>query len=94
VIERSENLKAEPALAGSARTLFTYELRRDGRVISTLEGKQSDSGTFVETVVFPVGDDPGLAGISRSFPFPSAEIARRFADDALVAFEYLNCSLA
>jgi hypothetical protein len=44
--------------------------------------------------VFPPGDNPGTAGISRSFPFSSAEIARRFADEALVAFEYLNCSLA
>jgi hypothetical protein len=94
VIDSSANLLAEPPTAGTARTLFTYELRREGRIISTLEGKQSDSGAVVDTVVFPPGDNPGTAGISRSFPFSSAEIARRFADEALVAFEYLNCSLA
>ena len=84
----------EPAQAGSTRSLFNYEVRRDGRVIATLEGRQSAEGTTVETEVFPASAAAGEPGITRPFAFGSTEHARRFADEALVAFEYLNCSIA
>ena len=61
--------------------------RRDAR------GQQSADGTTVETDVFPVTATPGEPGITRPFAFGSTEHARRFADEALVAFEYLNCTV-
>ena len=89
----SDALGVESAQAGSTRSLFTYEVRRDGRVVATLEGKQSAAGATVETEVFPVTDAPGAPGVTRPFTFGSTEHARRFADEALVVFEYLNCTV-
>jgi len=83
----------EPAQAGSTRLLFTYEVRREGHVVATLEGKQSAEGTIVETEVFPLSSVRGEAGLTRPFTFGSTEHARRFADEALVVFEYLNCTV-
>ena len=65
--------------------------RRDGRVVATLQGHDSGDGVNVDSEVFPVtaaDDEPGL---KRTFSFPSPDHARRFVDDAIVAFEYLNC---
>jgi hypothetical protein len=84
----------EPAQAGSSPSLFRYEVRRDGRVVATLEGRQSSAGTVVETAVFPLSRAHDEAGLTRPFTFGSTEHARRFVDEALVAFEYLNCSVA
>jgi len=90
----SESLESAAAHAASGRSLFAYEVRRDGRVVATLKGQQTATGTIVETAVFPVTaphDDPGL---TRPFTFGSADHARRFADEALVVFEYLNCTVS
>lgn len=90
---RSEK-RVEPVSAGSTRLLFTHEVRREGRVIATLEGEQSSEGTTVKTEVFPITDAPGEPGIVRPFTFGSSDQARRFADEALVTFEYLNCTVS
>ena len=92
-ISPSDGIWAEPTEAGAVRSLFTYEVRRDGRVLATLEGLQAGSGTTVQTEVFPVTGTKGEPGIPRPFAFGSAEQARRFADEALVVFEYLNCTV-
>ena len=92
-ITPSDTLGVESAQAGSTRSLFTYEVRRDGRVVATLQGQQSTAGTTVETEVFPVTSAPGKPGLTRPVTFGSTEHARRFADEALVAFEYLNCTI-
>jgi len=77
----------------SARSLFDYEVRREGRVVATLHGLQTPAGATVETSVFPVGTNPGEAGLTRPFAFGSVEHARRFADEAVIVLEYLNCTL-
>jgi len=89
----SNTLGVEPAQAGSTRSLFDYEVRRDGRVVATLQGRHSAAGTTVETEVFPITSAPGEPGRTRPFTFDSIEHARRFADEALVALEYLNCTI-
>lgn len=75
----------------SGRALYSHVIRRDGRIIATLQGMESGEGVNVESEVFPVtaGDDE--PGLKRTFSFPSREHALRFVDDAIVAFEYLNC---
>ncbi len=85
---------AGPPQAGPVSPLFAYELRREGRVVATVEGKKTVDGAVVETVVFPVDQSAGGQGVPRSFSFGSTEHARRFVDEALVTLEYLNCSLA
>jgi hypothetical protein len=93
VSRSSSDKKAEPTDAGPTRSLFAYEVRRDGRVVATLEGRQSDAGTTVETEVFPSGGARREEGISRPFTFGTPDQARRFADEAVVVFEYLNCTI-
>lgn len=92
-VEASNPPEVEPASVGSVRSLFDYEVRRDGRVIATLRGQHSGQGSVVETEVFPITTAPGEPGMTRPFAFASTEHARRFADEALVAFEYLNCTI-
>ena len=43
--------------------------------------------------MFPVTQAAGEPGVTRPFVFTSLDHARRFADEALVAFEYLNCTV-
>jgi hypothetical protein len=85
--------RPEPAVAGSERSLFKHEVRREGRVVATLAGVQTSTGATVETEVFPLSAANGEAGLTRPFAFGSTEHARRFADEALIVFEYLNCSV-
>ncbi len=89
----SESERVGSAVVGSTRSLFDYEIRRDGRVVVTLHGLQTPTGATVETSVFPVTAPHGDAGLRRPFMFGSVEHARRFADEAVVVFEYLNCTL-
>jgi hypothetical protein len=79
---------------GLARALFEHDVRREGRLVATLRARQGPSGVVVESEVFPVTQAPGSPGIPRPFPFASFDQARRFAEDALVAFEYLDCTVS
>ena len=89
----SDTLRVESAVTDSTHSLFSYEVRSGGRVVATLEGRQSTAGATVETEVFAVTSAPGEPGLTRPFTFGSVEHARRFADEALVVFEYLNCTI-
>ena len=48
---------------------------------------------IVEAEIYPVGRPPGRSAGARPFSFASAEAAQRFADESLMALEYLNCEL-
>ena len=58
------------------------------------EAHETDDGVTVESEVFPVTQTPGEPGLTRPFAFTTLDHARRFADDALVAFEYLDCTVS
>ncbi len=76
------------------KELYSYEVRREGRVVVQLRALGAADGTVtVETEVYPVNKAPG-EGISRPFEFPDADYARHFVDEALLALEYLNCQVA
>ena len=83
----------EPAPAGFGASVFEYQVRRDGRIVASLRGVQTPSGFTVVTDIHPATGSPGDPPISRPFAFQTLEHARRFADEALVAFEYLNCTV-
>ena len=85
---------AGPVDTGLAGSVFQHEVRRDGRVIATLHAHETATGVTVESEVFPVAQAAGEPGVTRPFAFTSLDHARRFADDALVAFEYLNCTVS
>ncbi|MSO94300.1 MAG: hypothetical protein EXQ81_00720 [Thermoleophilia bacterium] len=80
--------------AGFDRPLLEHEVRRDGRVIATLRAHYTETGVTVESRVFPVTENGGTTALNRPFAFSTIDHARRFVDEALVAFEYLNCTVA
>ncbi len=79
---------------GTSVPLFVHELRFESRPIVSLRALSSGGSVVVETTVHPVGSDHGDAPIHRAFPFASTLQATRFADEALMAFEHLGCTLA
>jgi hypothetical protein len=81
------------AKLGADGSLFTHELRRDGRPIVALRGVPADGGVTVETAVYPVSQPPGTDPVLRPFHFASAEVAQRFVEETLIALEYLNCEV-
>jgi hypothetical protein len=81
---------ARPVADGA---LFTYELRREGRPIAVLRGTAADGEVTVETAVYSVNAGPSDPPIERPFRFTSPEAAHRFAEETVLAFEYLDCEV-
>ena len=92
-MSNSEGNGAGSAVADSASTLFEYTVRRDGRTIALLNVYATPEGVTVDSEVFPITKPIDEPGIKRPFTFGSVDHARRFVDDAIVAFEYLNCTI-
>jgi len=80
--------------SSDAPTLFQHEIRRDGRMVAVLCARSTAAGVTVESEVYPLNQPPGTGAVSRPFVFTTLDQARRFADEALQAFEYLNCSIS
>jgi hypothetical protein len=77
------------------RTLFAYEAIHDGRLVTRLVGIGS-GGVDVRVVaeVYPVHAPETSEPQWRFYDFPSPDRARRFADEALLALEYLGCTIS
>jgi hypothetical protein len=78
---------------GADGTLFSHEVRRDGKPVAVLRGMVADGVVTVETDIHPVGRPPGEPPDQRPFVFTSVDAAQRFADECLTAFEYLDCEI-
>jgi hypothetical protein len=78
---------------GKDGTLFSYELRREGRPLATLHGAMVDGNAVVEAEIHPAGRPPGEPPLQRPFTFATAEAAQRFADESLMALEFLDCEV-
>jgi hypothetical protein len=74
--------------------LFEHEIRRDGRTVATLRAVATPTGVTVESEIYPLTDPAGGEPLRRPFAFTSHDHARRFTDEALLAFEYLNCNVS
>jgi hypothetical protein len=75
--------------------LFTYEARREGRPVAVLRGVEGVNGAVtVETEIYPVTAPATADPQTRPYAFPTREQATRFVDEALLALEYLGCTLA
>ena len=82
----AESLEPRPR-----KELYSYEVRREGRVVVKLRALgAADGSVTVETEVYPIANGASEA-IARPFEFPDADYARHFVDEALLALEYLNC---
>ena len=74
--------------------LFAYEARKEGRVVALLRGLAGANGSVtVETEVYPVTGHALSEPQARPFTFPAKEQARHFVDEALLALEYLGCTI-
>jgi hypothetical protein len=75
--------------------LFAYEARKDGRTVVVIRGKQDGNGAVtVETEILPVTAPPNADPQVQPYVFTTREQAARFVDEALLALEYLGCTLA
>jgi hypothetical protein len=75
--------------------VFSYEARREGRTVALIRGlTAADGSVTVETEVFPVTAPANAEPQTRPFTFRTREQALRFADEAVLALEYLGCVLA
>jgi hypothetical protein len=78
---------------GNDGSLFTHEVRRDGKILAVLRGVVVDGAVTVETDIHPVGRPAADPPDQRPFVFTSVDAAQRFADECLMAFEYLDCEI-
>ena len=62
----------------------------DGQVVVSLRCFDGELGTMVEAQVTPQGGQPTHRGPYR---FASAQAAFRFLQEAMLAFEYLGCTV-
>ncbi len=75
--------------------LFAYEARKDGRIVVVIRGTQDVNGAVtVETEIVPVTAPPNTDPQVQPYLFATREQAARFVDEALLALEYLGCTLA
>jgi hypothetical protein len=80
---------------GGNGLMFSYEARREGRTVAVIRGVPGSDGTVtVETEVYPVTAAANVEPQTRPFTFKTREQAMRFADEAVLALEYLGCVLA
>jgi len=75
--------------------LFAYEARKEGRTVVLLRGIQDVNGAVtVETEILPVTAPPNTDPQLQPYTFATREQAARFVDEALLALEYMGCTLA
>ena len=91
-------MSAQPApQTEQPHEVFVYRAHREGRPVVVLRGLQAPGslGLIVEAEVHPP-DAGARAGavLRRPYRFASRDQAMRFVDEALLALEYLDCSVA
>jgi hypothetical protein len=85
-----------PASTPELHEIFVYRAVRDGKPVVILRGMQSAGslGLTVEAEVHPITAGARGAVLRRPYRFASRDQAMRFVDEALLALEYLDCSVA
>ena len=78
--------------ASDAPALFAYSASKDGRRVLSLfgfegEGPEVKVEAEIHSVKAPADSEPKR----RSLMFPTRELAQKFADETVIAFEYLGC---
>jgi hypothetical protein len=82
-----------PPNAEPTSVLFAYEARRNGRLITRLVGNDDVHRVRVAAEVYPVDVPETNEPQRRFYDFPSRRQAQTFADEALLALEYLGCTV-
>jgi hypothetical protein len=81
-------------VSGGKTALFAFKALRDGRTVmelSAFEGDEREIRVEAEIHSVRAGDDEKSQ--RRSLVFPTGELARKFADEALITFEYMGCTI-
>ena len=75
--------------------VFCYRASKDGRPVVILRGLQTHGalGLTIEAEVHPVQGHQHSV-LRRPYRFASRDQALRFVDEALLALEYLDCSVS
>lgn len=80
------------APASNGPALFTYSASKDGMTIVSLFGFERDGKeVVVEAEIHSVKAPADSEPMRRSLMFPTRELAQRFADETVIAFEYVGC---
>jgi hypothetical protein len=75
-------------------TLFAYEARRQARVVIRLVGSEADVHRIrVAAEIYPVDAPETNEPQRRFYDFPTRQKAQAFTDEALLALEYLGCTV-
>jgi len=76
-----------------ARELFSRRAVKEGRTVVSLRGVQTAGRCRIEVGVFPT-TGVGLDAVPLGpYDFPGLDEAIDFVEEALLAFEYLGCSV-
>ena len=77
-----------------AGRLFAYEARRQARVVIRLVATEADVDRIrVAAEIYPVDVPETNEPQRRFYDFPTRQKAQAFADEALLALEYLGCTV-
>ncbi len=75
--------------------LFVREARKEGRTVVVLRGVPGrKTGVTVEADIYPITAPASAEPQRRPYAFPSRSDAERFAEQALLALQYLGCTVA
>lgn len=80
------------AFGGRTRTLFAYDVSKEGKIVTRLYGFESDDHVRVAAETYPCTAREDIAPEWLFFDFPTHDRALRFADEVLLALEYLGCT--
>jgi hypothetical protein len=74
--------------------LFVYEAATDGRLVTRMFGIDTDGEAVrIAAEIYPVHAPETNDPQWRFYDFPTRKHARHFAEETLLALEYLGCSI-
>jgi hypothetical protein len=85
---------ATDPVARAVDPLFGFEATKGGeRVMLVAAVLESDGSVTVDTEVWPTKSKKILQPVLASYAFSTEAKARQFLDEAMIAFEYLGCTV-
>jgi hypothetical protein len=75
--------------------ILAYEARKGDERVMLLEAfSEPDGHVSVDAEVWPVRSEERDEPLLASYRFATAALATKFVDEAMIAFEYLGCTVA
>ena len=75
--------------------ILAYEARKGDERVMLLEAfSEPDGQITVDAEVWSVRSDERRQPVLASYRFPTATVATKFVDEAMIALEYLGCDVA